>query len=67
MIPIFFVVSLHIYVESRGYNDPGGPHAEIILNGTDYAKNVRGFNIVVVDSKTGRPTHENNNSVSKFM
>lgn len=49
-----FLAMMHIYVESRGSDDPGGRYAAIKLNGVDFAKNTRGFNIVVVDRKTGR-------------
>ena len=48
-----FLVTFNIRVESGGWLDPGGFYARIIVNGTDYAKNTRGFNIVVVDGKTG--------------
>lgn len=48
---------MHIYVESRGADDPRGRYAGIKVNAIDFAKNTRGFNIVVVDGETGRSTH----------
>ena len=45
---------LYVFVESRGLLDPGGRQAIIKVNDVDYAVNRRGFNIVVVDYKTGR-------------
>ena len=44
-------------MESRGADDPDGRYAGIKVNGREFAKNTRGFNIVVVDGKTGRSTH----------
>ena len=49
-----FLVPLFVYVESRSYVHPVGGIAIIKVNGIDYAKNTRGFNIVVVDLKTGK-------------
>ena len=45
---------LYVFVESRGYEDPQGHNAIIKVNDVDYAVSTRGFNIVVVDRKTGR-------------
>ena len=60
-----FLVPLRIYVESRGFDDPGGKYASIKVNETDYAQNKLGFNIVVIDGVTGmhrkpRPLQMNN-------
>ena len=44
----------YVFVESRGCDDPQGCNAIIKVNDVDYAVNKRGFNIVVVDRKTGR-------------
>ena len=45
---------LYVFVESRSFFDPGGYQAIIKVNDVDYAVNTRGFNIVVVDRKTGK-------------
>ena len=53
-----FVASkiLQIYIESEGCNDPGISgcgHATIRVNGKDYSKHRRGYNVVVVNGRTG--------------
>ena len=51
---IYFAVTLlHIHVASSGFIDRGGSFARIRVNEKDYAKNGRGFNIVVIDIRTG--------------
>ena len=43
---------MHVHVASSGSDDPGGPFAHIRVNGKDYGKNKRGFNIVIVNIRT---------------
>ena len=45
---------VHVNITSAGYNDLGGRRSYIIVNGTDYSKKTRGFNIVVVSDRTGK-------------
>lgn len=45
--------ALRYSVESAGYYCEGGPCASIMINGEEYAKSQRGFNIVVFDYKLG--------------
>ncbi|XP_028410852.1 cell migration-inducing and hyaluronan-binding protein-like isoform X1 [Dendronephthya gigantea] len=68
------IILLHIHVASSGYNDPGGFFAHIRVNGKDYAINKRGFNIVVIDIRTGDvenstsfDTYHGHNEISRMV
>lgn len=57
---------MRIYVESRGFDDPGGKYAGIKVNDTDYAQNKMAFNIVVVDGVTGTRRYPRPFQISNF-
>ncbi len=50
-----FAISINVQILSAGFDDPGyyGGIAKLMVNGTDYAINSRGVNLVVVDQFTG--------------
>ena len=52
-LPLFADKILKIEILSAGYDDPGGRNSIIKVDGIDYSKNKRGYNVVELSGTSG--------------